>query len=143
MPKDNKPRLYLDTLELGAAAGGASVSDFFTPDRDIEVSELLFEAWDANHQNFARENRGSGNTAAGNAIPSLTALEISVTEDGNSVPFQKPFRASLLTSSGLGQRVMPFPFRFYEGVKYKFTVVNKGTPTMTGCQFGFPYLRQQ
>lgn len=142
MPKDNKPRLFLDVLELGAAAAGAAVSDYFTPDRDIEISELLFTAWDSNHQPFARDQRGSGNTAAGNAIPTMTGLEITITEDSNSIPFQKPFRADLLTSNGDRQRVLPHPFRFFEGVKYKFTVTNKGPVNMTGCQFGFPYLRQ-
>ncbi len=142
MPKnDNKPRLFLDLLELGAANGGAAVFDYYQPDRDIEISELLFEAWDANHQPFSPNQHGSGNTAAGNAIPALSALEITITEDGNNVPFQKPFRASLLCTSGGRQRVLPHPFRFYEGVKYKFTVTNKGTPNMLGCQIGFPYLR--
>lgn len=141
MPKDNQPRMYLDLLELGQAAGGASVEDYFTPDRDIEMPELLFTAWDSNHQPFSRDNRSSGNTAAGNAVPSVSALEITITEDGNAVPFQKPFRADLITSGGGGQRVLPFPIRLYEGVKYKFKVANKGTPTMLGCQFGFPYNR--
>lgn len=144
MPKNNRsnePRLYVDVLELGAANAAASVQGDYTPERDMDLSELLVTAWDANGQEFAAENRSSGNTAAGNAVPSLAALELTITEDTNNVPFQKPFRLSLLCSSGSRQRVLPFPIRLYEGSKYKFTVANKGPVNMAGIQFGFPYNR--
>jgi hypothetical protein len=146
MPKKDfasTPRLFLDTVEIGAIAANATTSVDFTPERDMELSELLCEAWDANGQPFARENRSSGNTAAGNAVPSLSQLSCVITEDNNNVPFQKPFRLSLITSSGDKQRVLPYPIRLYEGSRYRFSVTNNGTVAVAGLQFGLPYNRAE